>query len=187
VALDLPRPSRSAAPFVALALGALLFEADPRLPWLAGAVAAGCFAGAALVRAVRAQRELAAVRRTADRLIVHEAHRTNDASALVRWRSDELVCAAERLRLRRELEHVVADLDPRTLPSASPLRRPAARANEDALRRLAARLDQSRPVSARGIVLLRWLLRAPSSPLYSDDAETRLPQALTRVLGALEP
>ena len=38
------------------------------------------------VRSVRAHHELVAVRRTADRLIVHSPH-TRDASDLVRWRS----------------------------------------------------------------------------------------------------
>src|SRR5947209_6118437 len=100
--LDLPRPYRAAAPLVLLALAAVLFDADPRLPWLVGVAGAGFFASAAAVRAVRARIELAAVRRTADRLIVHEP-RSHDASELVRWRSAELTAQPARDALRREI------------------------------------------------------------------------------------
>ena len=184
--LDLPRPLHAAAPLLVLAVAAALFDVDPRLPWAAGVFAAGCFATAGLVRAVRARLELAAVRRTADRLIVHEP-RSRDASELVRWRCEELTSRASLDALQREVERVVADLDPRTLPSASPLRRPAARANEPTLRAIAVRLGRSRPVAARGVLLLRSLLRDGGSALYAEDAELLLPRALTRVLGALEP
>src|SRR5213595_3168571 len=118
--LDLPHPFRAAAPLLALALAAAAFDVDPRLPWLVGALAALCFAAAAAVRAGRARVELAAVRRTADRLIVHEP-RSVDASELVRWRSAELTSPAARDALRREIQHTIAALDPRRLPSASPL------------------------------------------------------------------
>jgi hypothetical protein len=184
--LDLPRPLRAAAPLLALAVAAALFDVDPRLPWLVGAFAAGCFAVAAVVRAVRARVELARVRRAADRLIVHEL-RSRDASELVRWRCEELTSRASLDALKREVEQVVRDLDPAKLPSASPLRRPAARANEPLLQALADRLGQSRPVAARGVLLARSLLRDGGSPLYAEDAELLLPRALTRVLGALEP
>ena len=36
------------------------------------------------------------------------------------------------------------------------------------------RLGDERPVSARGVLLARGLLRDPASPLYSDDAERLL-------------
>ena len=39
--LDLPRPGRAALPFALLALAALGFEADRRLPWIVGVLAAG--------------------------------------------------------------------------------------------------------------------------------------------------
>jgi hypothetical protein len=184
--LDLPRPFRSAAPLVLLALVAGAFDLDPRLPWLVGVFAASCFALAAAVRATRARIELAHVRRAADRLIVHEL-RSRDASELVRWRCEELTSRAALDALRHQVEHVIADLDPARLPSASPLRRPAARANEPLLRALADRLGESRPVAARGVLLVRSLLRDGGSPLYAADAELLLPRALTRVLGALEP
>jgi len=184
--LDLPRPYRSAAPLAGLAVAAALFDVDPRLPWLVGALGAVCFAAAAVARAARARLELAAVRRTADRLIVHEP-RTLDASELIRWRTAELTSPAALDALRRELLRTIADLDPRRLPSASPLRRPAARANEALLCQIADRVGNGAPVSARGVLLTRALLRDASSPLYDEDAELLLPRALRRVLGALEP
>src|SRR5690348_1955032 len=156
--LDLPRPFRAAAPLVLLAALAGAADLDPRLPWVVGVFGAGCFAVAALVRATRARIEFAAVRRTADRLIVHEA-RSRDASELVRWRCDELTTRDARDALRREVERVLAELDPRKLPSASPLRRPAARANEDLIRAVADRLGTSKPISARGVLITQSLLR----------------------------
>jgi hypothetical protein len=92
--------------------------------------------------------------------------------------------AADRLIVH---ERVLRDLDRAKLPSASPLRRPAARASEPQLRALADRLGQSRPVAPRGVLLVRSLLREGGSPLYAEDAELLLPRALARVLGALEP
>jgi len=184
--LDLPHPFRAAAPLFGVAVAAGAFDIDPRLPWLVGVAGAVCFAAAATVRAARARIELAAVRRTADRLIVHEP-RSLDACELVRWRSEELTSGAAREALRREVLRTIAQLDPRKLPSASPLRRPAARANEELLHMLAERLGSGSAVSPRGILLARSLLREASSPLYADDADVVLPRALRRVLGALEP
>lgn len=184
--LDLPRPFRAAAPLMLLAALAGAADLDPRLPWLVGAFGAGCFGVAAAVRAVRARVELAAVRRTADRLIVHEA-RSRDASELVRWRCEELTCREARDALRREVEHLLRELDPSKLPSASPLRRPAARANEQLIVALADRLSSSRPISARGVLITQSLLRDGGSPLYAEDGALLLPRALRRALSALEP
>jgi hypothetical protein len=183
--LDLPRPGRAALPFVLLCVAALGFEADRRLPWIVGALAAGSFGTAAALRAYRARRELEAVRRTVDRLIVLEPH-SSETSALVRWRSFELTAPAYRTLLARETERVLRMLDPKSLPGASPLRRPAARRSEDLLRLLSARLAGDKPVTARGVLLARQLLRDAGSPLFSDESEHLLPQALKRVLGALE-
>src|SRR5258706_14454235 len=98
--LDLPRPGKAALPYVVLALVALALDVDPRLPWLAGVVGAVLFATAGAVRTVRAQHELAAVRRTADRLIVPNPI-SRDASDLVRWRCRGPTPDAKRERLRR--------------------------------------------------------------------------------------
>ena len=184
--LDLPRPAKAAVPYAALALAALALDVDPRLPWLAGVAGALLFAAAGIVRTVRAQHELAVVRRTADRLIVHSPH-VRDASELVRWRSGELTTRASRESLRRDVEGILQSLDPARLPSASPLKRPAARRNKDLFVALAARLGDERPVAARGILLAQSLLRDATSPLYADDAESFLAPTLRRVTGALEP
>lgn len=184
--LDLPRPWRAAAPLLVLAVLALLLEIDSRLPWLAGLVGALCFSTAGAVRSLQSRRELAAVRRTADRLIVH-APLARDPSELIRWRSLELTAPEHRERLACELGHLLAQLDERRLPSASPLRRPAARGQRDLLDRLDRRLRDGRPVTARGVLLAEDLLRSPSSPLFNDASPAVLPRVLARVLGALEP
>ena len=183
--LDIPKPGRAALPFAVLGLAALGFEADPRLPWIVGIVAAGAFGSAAGLRAYRARRELDAVRRTVDRLIFQAPH-SSEASQLVRWRSLELTATPYRLVLARETDRVLKMLDPGSLPGASPLRRPAARRSEDLLRLLSARLADDRAVTARGVLLARQLLRDPGSPLFSEESEHLLPRALKRTLGALE-
>jgi hypothetical protein len=183
--LDLPRPGRAALPFVLLALAAAGFEIDRRLPWIVGVLAAGFFGGAAGLRAFRASRELEAVRRNLDRLIVLEPHGST-ASTFALWRSLELTAPTYRNGIAREVDRVLSLLDRSSLPGASPLRRPAARRSEDLLRLLATRLKDERPVTARGVLLARQLLRDPGSPLFSEESEHQLPRALKRVLGALE-
>jgi hypothetical protein len=184
--LDLPRPAKAALPYVALAIAALALDVDPRLPWLAGVAGAVLFATAGAVRTVRARHELAAVRRTADRLIVHNPL-SRDASDLVRWRCRELTTHAKRERLRRDIERLLRSLDPARLPSASPLKRPAARGSKDLFEALAIRLGDEQPVAARGMLLAQSLLHDATSPLFADDADTLLAPALRRVTGALEP
>ncbi|HEY8705725.1 MAG TPA: hypothetical protein VIL98_13295 [Gaiellaceae bacterium] len=185
IVLDLPRPGRAALPFVLLCVAALGFEADRRLPWIVGLLAAGSFGGAAALRAYRARRELEAIRRTVDRLIVLEPH-SSETSPLVRWRCLELTAPAYRKSVAREVERVLSMLDPGSLPGASPLRRPAARRCDDLLQLLSATLASDHPVTARGVLLARQFLRDPGSPLFSDESEHLLPRALKRVLGALE-
>jgi hypothetical protein len=184
--LDLPRPAKAALPFAALTLAALALDVDPRLPWLAGVAGAVLFATAGAVRTVRAHHELAAVRRTADRLIVHNPL-SRDASDLVRWRCKELTTDAKRERLRHDIERLLRSLDPARLPSASPLKRPAARGCTDLFVALATRLRDEQPVAARGMLLAQSLLHDATSPLFADDADTLLAPALRRVTGALEP
>ncbi|MGZ4401017.1 MAG: hypothetical protein ACXVYM_09110, partial [Gaiellaceae bacterium] len=103
--LDLPRPGRAALPLLALMLVALALEADPQLR-IAGAAAAVCFALAAVVRAERAEVELRAIRRTADRLILADPHAI-EGSDVVRWRAHELVAPATRCGLAREVEQTL--------------------------------------------------------------------------------
>jgi len=182
--IDLPRPGRAALPLLALAVVALGLEADPALR-LAGAAAAACFALAAAVRAERARAELRSVRRTADRLILAAATGV-EGSDLVRWRTLELVAPATRESLGRELEQTLRRMDPARLPSASPLRRGVARRHRELLQRLEERILDGRPVTARGVLLLRRLLREPGSPLY-DEHGGDLSRAIARVLVELEP
>ena len=182
--LDLPRPGRAALPLLALALVALAFEASPQLR-LAGLAAAGCFVLAAVARAARARAELGAVRRAADRVILADPHGA-EASDVVRWRSLELVSPASRQGLAHEVEQTLRMIDPARLPSASPVRRGVARRHRQLLRRLEERMLDGRPVSARGVLLLRRLLRDPSSPLYYEDAGD-LSRAMAHVLVELEP
>jgi len=185
-ALDLPHPTRDGLVFLGLAVAALALDADPSLPWAAGVAAAALFAVAGIVRTAQAHRELVAVRLAADRLIVN-APTSRDASELVRWRAETLTARPERDRMQREVGRTLHMLDPRRLPSASPLRRPEARACKELLEQLEARLGSEQPVSARGIVLAQVLLRDPASPLYSDGPDQNLARALRRVVGALEP
>jgi hypothetical protein len=184
--LDLPCPLRSTWPLLALAGCALAFEADRRLPWQAGLSAAAAFVVAAGLRAWRAHRELQAVRRAADRLIVRAPH-GKDASELVLWRSRELTGREARAALQHEIRRTIRQLDAGRLPSSSPLRRVPARRHSDLLCALAARIGDERPVAARGIVLARDLVREPTSPLYAEGADAVLARTLSRVLGALEP
>jgi hypothetical protein len=183
-ALELPRPGRAALPLLALAILALALEADPRLR-LAGLAAAACFGLAGVVRATRARTELHAVRRTADRLILADAHAA-EGSDILRWRTLELVAPASRQGLAREVAQTLRKSDPARLPSASPLRRGVARRHEALLRRLEDRMLDERPVTARGVLLLRRLLREPGSPLYDEHAGD-LRRAIATVLAELEP
>ena len=170
--------------FAGLAAAALLLDTDPHLPWFAGVLSALLFVAAGGVRAWQGRRELNDVRRVADRLIVDKP-RSRDASAVVRWRSEELTSRAARDSLRREVDRTLRSLDPARLPSASPLRRSAARGCESLLVLLADRLGDEQPVSARGVLLTQRFLRDPASPLYSEGL--LLPRELSRVIGALEP
>lgn len=182
--IDLPRPGRAALPLLAVALVALALEAAPQLR-LAGVAAAACFALAAAVRAERARAELRAIRRSADRLILASAVGV-EGSDVVRWRTRELVRPATREGLARELEQTLRRIDPVRLPSASPVRRGVLRRHAQMLERLEERMLDGRPVTARGVLELRHLLRDSASPLYDDHAGD-LSRALARVLVELEP
>jgi hypothetical protein len=182
--LELPRPGRAALPLLLLALVALALEASPELR-LAGLAAAGCFVLAAAVRVERARAELRSIRRSADRVILASATGV-EGSDLVRWRTLELVAPATRDGLAQEIERLLRRADPARLPSASPLRRGLARRHRQLLQKLEARMLDGRPVTARGVLLLRRLLREPGSPLYDEHAGD-LSRALARVLVELEP
>jgi hypothetical protein len=185
-ATPVPRPLRAALPLAALALVALATGADPDLPWRAGVVGAALFALAAVTRWSQQQRELRRVRATADRLIL-AGHEQHAPPAVVLWRANELAGEPHRRLLGREVEHILRAASPARLPSAAPLDRPGIRASEPLLRRLADRLADERPVSARGVLLAERLLADPAGALYDPAAPEPLPVALLRVLRALEP
>ncbi|HEX6699728.1 MAG TPA: hypothetical protein VF101_03280 [Gaiellaceae bacterium] len=186
-AADVPRPLRSALPFLLLCLAGLALAAAPDVPWAAGAATGGLFLLAAAVRGGRAEHELRLLRQQADRALLRgiaPAHR----SALVAWRADELTGDAHRLSVAAGVDRLLRDLDPAKLPGASPLNRVVARGQIDLIHRLRARLaDLGAPVEARGVLMTEWLLRDATSPLYDRGRADSLPQALARTIAALEP
>jgi hypothetical protein len=185
-ALDLPHPRRDAAAFAALATSALLLDAAPSLPWLAGVVAAGLFAVAGAIRVFHDELELAAVRRSADRLIVLTPT-TRDASEIVRWRSHELTSRPSRDALSREIDRLLRSVDAGRLPSAAPVQRVAVRRERTLFVAASERIAGQRQIAPRGVLLLRAVLHDPTSPLYSDETQQFLGLAVRRALGALEP
>jgi hypothetical protein len=184
--LDLPHPRRAAGAFGLLAVCALVLDAAPSLPWIAGVVAAGLFGVAGVFRTIQMQRELAAVRRSADRLITYTPS-TRDASELVRWRSGELTSRPSRDLLAREIDRLLRSVDDARLPSAAPVRRIAVRRERALFVTARDALAGQRPISARGVLLLRAVLHEAASPLYSEETEELLGVAVRRALGALEP
>jgi hypothetical protein len=185
-ALDLPRPRRDASVFAGLAACALLLDAAPSLPWPAGVVAAGFFVLAGAIRTFLDHRELAAVRRSADRLIVLMPS-TRDASELIRWRSLELTSRQSREALSREIDRLLRSVDAGRLPSAAPVQRIAVRRERTLFVAVRERVAGQRAIAARGVLLLRGVLHDPASPLYTSETQQFLGLAVRRALGALEP
>ena len=171
-------PFRPAAPFLALAAGSLALDAAPQIPWGAGVAGAGLFAAAGAVRRAQVAAEQRAARRVADDRILR-------GHGVPPWREEELTSPRARTRRRREIEHVLRAASSSRLPSASPFDRVAVRRSAALFERLAERLDDDRPVSARGMLFVDQLLRDPASPLYGTQSEL-LPRALTRAIGALD-
>jgi hypothetical protein len=186
-ATELPRPLRSATPFVVLCVAALGLAVAPDLPWTAGAATGALFLLAAGVRFGRAEHELRLLRRQADRTLLRGIAPSR-RSALVEWRAAELTRDDHRLRVAAGVNRLLRELDPSRLPGASPLNRVAVRPHEDLIVRLRARLgDLGAPVEARGVLMAEWLLGDMTSPLYDRRRADAIPRALTRVLAALEP
>jgi hypothetical protein len=118
--------------------------------------------------------------------------RSSIVPAQLSWRAAELTSPYERRLLADSLRGVVADLSPSWLPVAAPLNRVALRPHSDLLLRLADRLDDlERPVAARGILEVQWLLIDPSSPLYGlpddDDEPEDVRKATIAALDLLDP
>jgi hypothetical protein len=172
-----PRPIRSAWPFVALALLALLLDADPRLPWLAGVATAACFLVAGGIRGARSYLELRSLRRAADVQILRGV-RTPYAD-FVGWRAHELEDPRARRRFRQPLRHLIRDLERVTLPGAAPVNRVLGRRHLDQLRELYDLLDGE--CTARGLLLLDQFLTHPGSPLYARERAAAFGRALTEI------
>src|SRR5579872_789326 len=171
-------PTRSLAPFVALAAGSLALDAAPQVPWAAGVAGAGLFAAAGAVRRAQIAAERRGARRVADERILR-------GHGVPVWREEELVSPRARRAKRREVRRILRSVSPDRLPGASPLNRVAVRNCAGLLRSLEDRLADDRAVSAYGMLHLEQLLGDSSSPLYTDYDEL-LPRAIARVLGALD-
>lgn len=102
------------------------------------------------------------------------------------WRVGELVIRSNRLDLARSLRRVIRDADARYLPNASPINRPAIRAESRKLLEIARRLEDDRPVPPRGVLLADRLLTDGLGPLYSRERTDELPSYLDAALDALE-
>src|ERR1051325_1707733 len=153
-----PRPVRTAWPFVGLAALALLLDADPRLPWLAGVATASFFLGAAGVRGSRSYLELRSLRSAADVQILRGVR--IPYADFVGWRPPALEGPPAPRHLIRALERV-------TLPGAAPVNRVVARRYLPQLRELDDLLDGE--CAARGLLLLDQFLTNSGSPLYARE------------------
>ena len=185
--LRVPQPLIAAAPFAA---GGLLVLSLATLHVVTGAVAfvaaAGCLLLAAL-RAARALRDRAALRRTADELI-RSGVRIHPQSTLLVWRAAELTSDRNRKVLSRSLSAIARELARQPLVSPVPLDRRAVRPHVTSVGALAARVGRLEcPVSPRGILLVDELLTDGfASPLYIGGRREDVPAALERCLCALD-
>src|SRR5215210_7638817 len=98
------------------------------------------------LRRLRAHRELTSARRAADAELVA----THLPPPRLAWRTNELSSDDHRRALAEALVDIVRSAESRFLPSASPLNRPAVRAQTGRLLRVAATLaDLERSVAPR--------------------------------------
>lgn len=93
---------------------------------------------------------------------------TPDSTAALELRSETLIGPTERENLGRSVQQIVRRAQPgcRGPIHAAPLSRHLIRAAETDLCRLAERLLDQRPVSARGVASVNMLLRDGVGPLY---------------------
>jgi hypothetical protein len=103
------------------------------------------------------------------------------------WRAAELVADENRIDLARSLTDVVHAADERLLPAASPIVRIAVRECRPQLLAIAARLfEVSKPVPARGVLLVEHLLTDGSGPLYGRGTSEGLLAAAADILVVLD-
>jgi hypothetical protein len=135
------------------------------------------------VRSWEARRALRGARRRADAELVT----TRLPPPRLAWRAAELVADENRIDLARSLTDVVHAADERLLPAASPIARAAVRECRPQLLAIAAHLfEVSKPVSARGVLLVERLLTNGSGPLYGRADVERLLAAATNILAVLD-
>ncbi|HEY2776326.1 MAG TPA: hypothetical protein VGI77_00345 [Gaiellaceae bacterium] len=135
------------------------------------------------VRSWEARRALRDARRRAD----VELAATRLPPPRLAWRAAELVADEHRIDLARSLTDVVHAADERLLPAASPIARAAVRECRPQLLAIAARLfDLSKPIPARGVLLVERLLTGGTSPLYGRGDAERLLAAATDIFVVLE-
>jgi hypothetical protein len=182
--LELPDAIRSAAPFAVLAVLALLLLLVPEVPGWAAAVGAVAFGLAAATRGAQQHRALLHLRSNLDRLLLR--HQPTSLSPMLLWRVGELCAPDERAHLAAALRRVERSAGSSRLPGATPLNRPAVRANSNGIDALVDRLSAPDPVSARGMILAWRLLDDPSGPLYDRDCSADLGARLRDVLAALD-
>jgi hypothetical protein len=102
-------------------------------------------------------------------------------------RTTGVVSARQRRSLERSLRGIVRSLDPKLLPGASPLNRAGLWLYVPEIRALADRVgDLRRPASRHGLQLVRNLLTDGGSPLYDRDRAHELPEAVKKILIALD-
>ena len=135
------------------------------------------------VRSWEARRALRGARRRAD----EELAVTRLPPPRLAWRAAELVADENRIDLARSLTDVVHAADERLLPAASPIARAAVRQCRPQLLAISARLfEVSKPVPARGVLLVERLLTNGSGPLYGRADVERLLAAATTILSVLD-
>jgi hypothetical protein len=134
------------------------------------------------VRSWETRRALRAARRRAD----DELLASRLASPRLAWRTAELVSEANRLELGRSLIEVIHAADERLLPAATPIDRGAVRECRAELLELAARLYDSKPVTPRGVLLVKHLVQDSSGPLYGSTGAQRLAREIGVARRALD-
>jgi hypothetical protein len=182
--VELPRPARSAAPLVGLALVALLLAFASDVPRVPAVVAALAFLLAGLARAGHERHALGQLRATVDGLIARDL--PAPCSPLLTWRCSELSSTEAREQLAGTIARIERAAAPSSLPGSAPINRRAVRMHHDELAAIVDRLLLPEPVSARGVLLVRRLLADPAGPLYDPERATELGDQLRQAFSALE-
>src|SRR4051812_27149283 len=142
--------------------------------------------GGAVLRPVRVGDRVGARLRSAalDRALVRGAAPESDVALTLHAR--RLIAPRMRHRLAHTLQGVVAMTRRPPLPPARPPGAQVAGAGADLLA-LAERLRRPDPVDARGVALVRMLLRDGGGPLHLDRGAGRLSAAAHAAAAALDP